>query len=368
MSRVGILTFHSANNFGALLQAVSLQNLIREHRDIDCELIDYEPEFIRKDYSISPFKNKHPKAIINGILRILDKKKRNDKFQEFREKNTCCTRPCQNLCDFEAVCNSFDKIVVGSDQVWNYNLTEHDMRYFVPGINDSVEKFAYAASTGGADFSGKESDEMIRWLNEFRSISVRESASKEAIEHRVKDKEIEVVLDPVFLTTKEKWMRMAAEPIKKDYILFFKMGYSKTADPALEFAKKLSKKTGYELLMLWDQETWFRYRDVKHVGAVGPAEFMRWIKDARCVVTNSFHATAFSIIFNTPFYVETEIERRDRVLNILDIFALNDYGLKKGRTNKGTVEIPEIHWSEVNRKLKKERIKSLHYINKILFL
>ena len=64
--------------------------------------------------------------------------------------------------------------------------------------------------------------------------------------------------------------------------------------------------------MLWDQETWFKYRDVKHIGAAGPAEFLQWIAGAKCVVTNSFHATAFSIILNTPFYVETEIERKDK--------------------------------------------------------
>ena len=55
MSRIGILTFHSANNFGALLQAVSLQKTIIEHGGTECELINYEPEFIYKDYSISPF-------------------------------------------------------------------------------------------------------------------------------------------------------------------------------------------------------------------------------------------------------------------------------------------------------------------------
>ena len=61
MNRVGILTFHSANNFGALLQAVSLQKTIIERGNVECELIDYKPEFIRKDYSISPFKNMHPR-------------------------------------------------------------------------------------------------------------------------------------------------------------------------------------------------------------------------------------------------------------------------------------------------------------------
>ena len=64
MSRIGILTFHSANNFGALLQTVSLQKTITERGDVECELINYEPEFIRKDYSISPFKSKHPKTVI----------------------------------------------------------------------------------------------------------------------------------------------------------------------------------------------------------------------------------------------------------------------------------------------------------------
>lgn len=365
MSRIGILTFHSANNFGALLQAVSLQKTITERGYAECELINYEPEFIRKDYSISPFKSRHPKTVFKSVLRIPDKIKRNSKFQTFREANTICTKQCQSKSDFEHTCNSFDKIVVGSDQVWNYNLTECDMRYFLQGIGPDVEKTAYAASTGGADFSSKESAGMLQCLQGFSNISVRESASKTALEQRLKEKNIEVVLDPVFLTTKDSWLKLAAKPVKKDYILFFKMGYSKTAEPALEFAKKLSKETGYELLMLWDQETWFRYRDVKHIGAVGPAEFLQWIAGAKCVVTNSFHATAFSIILNTPFYVETEIERKDRVLNILDIFKLKKCGLVKGKTENGTA-IPEIEWNAVNSQLDVERHKSMDYIDRIL--
>lgn len=321
--------------------------------------------FICKDYSTSPFKNKHPKAIIKSALRIPDKIKRNSKFQAFRVENTVCSKQCQNEVDFQSICNSFDEIIVGSDQVWNYNLTEHDMHYFLPEIDASVKKVAYAASTGGADFSLKESNKMIQCLQEFRHISVRESASKTALEQRMKEKNIEVVLDPVFLTPKNSWMQLAAKPVKKDYILFFKMGYSKTAEPALEFAKKLSKETGYELLMLWDQETWFKYRDVKHIGAVGPAEFLQWIAGAKCVVTNSFHATAFSIILNTPFYVETEIERKDRVLNILDIFKLHKCGLVKGKTENETL-IPEIEWNAVNSLLNNERKKSLDYIDRVL--
>ena len=359
MNRVGILTFHSANNFGALLQAVSLQKTIMERGNVECELIDYEPEFIRKDYSISPFKDNHPKAIIKSALRIPDKIKRNLKFQAFREENIVCSKQCLSEDDFKNICNSLDEIVVGSDQVWNYNLTKYDMHYFLPEIDASVKKVAYA------DFSTQGSNKMIQSLQNFSDISVRESASKTALEQRLKEKYIEVVLDPVFLTTKNYWMQLAAKPVKKDYILFFKMGYSKTAEPALKFAKKLSEETGYELLMLWDQETWFKYRDVKHIGAVGPAEFLQWIAGAKCVVTNSFHATAFSIILNTPFYVETEIERKDRVLNILDIFKLHNCGLVKGKSETGMI-IPKIEWNTVNSLLDNKRQKSLNYIDKIL--
>lgn len=365
MSKVGILTFHSANNFGALLQAVSLQSVIKDKINGDCELINYEPSFIHKDYSINPFKSKHPKVILKKLLRISDINKRNMKFKDFRKKNITCSKKCKNQEIFNEICNSFDKIIVGSDQVWNYNLTGYDMNYFLPNISNSVEKFAYAASTGGADFSIKSSKDMIKCLQSFKSISVRENVSKDSIK-KIIDKEIEVVLDPVFLTLKTEWLKLANSFSQKNYILFFKMGYSKTADPALEFAKKLSIKFGYELFMLWDQETWFSYRDVKHVGAVGPSEFLQWIRDAKCVVTNSFHATAFSIILNTPFYVETKIERSDRVLNILDIFDLNNCGLIKGNTVNSDLNLPIIDWEKVNYKLEIERNKSLDYINSIL--
>lgn len=117
--------------------------------------------------------------------------------------------------------------------------------------------------------------------------------------------------------------------------------------------------------MLWDQETWFCYRKVKHTGAVGSVEFLSYINEAKCVVTNSFHATAFSIILNTPFNMETEIERKDRILNILKIFELKAFGLVKGQT-KSEMILPQIEWGIVNSKVQNERQESLNYIDRIL--
>lgn len=89
---------------------------------------------------------------------------------------------------FEKTCNSFEKIIVGSDQVWNYNLTEHVCTTFCRRSMTSVEKIAYAASTGGADFSTDESNEMIQCLQRFKNISVRESAPKRVLNQRLKEK------------------------------------------------------------------------------------------------------------------------------------------------------------------------------------
>lgn len=366
MKKIGILTFHTANNFGAVLQAMSLCNRLSELSGSECELIDYNPDFIQKDYSPNPFVSKHPKAVIKGLLRCPDKFKRNKKFENFRKAQLLMSNRVQNENSFKQICNQYKKIVVGSDQVWNYNLTKFDFHYFLDGVDDSVQKYSYAASTGDAEFTVKNAEYMLKLLENFSKISVRETASKSILESALDEKQIFVNLDPVFLTSGEEWRKIATVPSKKKYILFFKMGYSTKADPALQFAKKLSKAMGYELIMLWDQEIWFQYRDVKHAGVAGPDEFLGWIANAECVVTNSFHATAFSILFNTPFYVETEIDRKERVLNILDLFNLQFCGLVKGQNSSNELKIPCISWENVNCTLEIEKKKSLEYIKSII--
>lgn len=135
------IDFSFCKQFWSITASGIVAKTIIERGNVECELIDYKPEFIRKDYSISPFKNMHPKVIIKSALRIPDKIKRNSKFQTFREENTVCSKQCLSEGDFKNICNSFDEIVVGSDQVWNYNLTEHDMHYFLPEIGASVKRW-----------------------------------------------------------------------------------------------------------------------------------------------------------------------------------------------------------------------------------
>ena len=366
MKKIGILTFHSANNFGAVLQATSLMNVLRANNEVSCELIDYKPEFIKRDYSASPFKCHHIKAVIKNMLRYGAKERRNRLFDEFRSKYLKCSSSAQSNEEFVKVCNSYDKIIVGSDQVWNYRLTENDLRYFLAEPLISSKKYAYAISTGDVAFSESRCAKMLEAVSQFKLLSVREENSKTILQEKLPDKKIDVVLDPVFLTSRQQWLSMATEVSKEPYILFFKMGYSRKADPALQFAKELSRKTGYKLKLLWDQETWFMYRDVEHIGAVGPSEFLGWIANAKCVVTNSFHATAFSVILNTPFFVETEIDRKDRVLNLLSTFDLEENGLNAGKTFNSEIDVPNIEWGKVNCCIETEKSNSIQYIQNII--
>lgn len=366
MGNIGILTFHSANNYGAVLQAVSLMRAVQKTTNTTCEIIDYEPEFIRADYSLNPFRKHHVKTILKNMLRFRAKAKRNRFFNVYRSRYLACSTRVKGWTEFVSICNSYDKIIVGSDQVWNYRLTENDLHYFLADNAITAKKYAYAASTGDVTYDESICEKMLDAILQYRYLSVREENSKTILQNKLGDRNIDVVLDPVFLTSKKEWKLMASSVPDEPYILFVKMGYSKKADPAMQYAQKLSQMMGCKLKLLWDQEMWFRYRNIDHVGVVSPSEYLGWISHAKCVITNSFHATALSIILNTPFYVETQIDRKDRVLNLLSIFGLERNGLCVGESMEGTITIPDVDWQCVNERIEMEQRRSLRYLELIV--
>ena len=193
---------------------------------------------------------------MGNILRIPFYKKwrvRNFKLNNFRNYKIIKS---ERINDNSNIFFKYDIVITGSDQTFNRSFSYTNIYYQNYEKPIGHKKIAYAPSFGSMDMTIKPDFEMLKSIMDFDSLSCREI---EGVEYLKKNTGLEVshVLDPVFLTSKNNWMQLAAKPVKKDYILFFKMGYSKTAEPALKFAKKLSEETGYELLMLWDQETWF---------------------------------------------------------------------------------------------------------------
>lgn len=368
MQKIGILTFHSACNYGAFLQTMSLQNYMASQNGVDCSVIHYCPEYIESEYSVNPLrlKNKKAKMLLLHVLRSKDICKRNRLFEQFRKQYLHLSERCSDLKGFMKVARRYDKVIVGSDQVWNYNITKADPVYFFDAVPDQVKKYSYAASIGGCDYTESEEERISKYLERFTSISVREEKTRDKIRRISGREDISVNLDPVFLTKREDWLRFSVAPKEQNYILFFMMGVSEKAEAAMNFAEELGRRMGCQVLFLSDQERWYKYRRFRHIGVVSPARFLGYIANAKWVVTNSFHAAACSVILNTPFFVETEIARNDRILNLLAAFGLESHGLVKGKLQSAWETVQEVDWNQVGNVLEKERNKAVKYLQNIL--
>lgn len=155
--------------------------------------------------------------------------------------------------------------------------------------------------------------------------------------------------------------------VRKPYVLFFCVGYNDELDQTLEFAKNLANEKNMELLYLSNQDIWYKHRELHHCGAASPCEFLGYIRNASYVVTNSFHATAFSIIFHREFYSEIGLKRNGRIKNILNLTGLQDHAINRGINKENTFK-GKIDWSKVDVRLNLEKEKSYKFLRSVVDL
>ena len=144
------------------------------------------------------------------------------------------------------------------------------------------------------------------------------------------------------------------------YILVFIMGVSKQADYIVRRALEVGKKNNCQVILIGDQERWYKYRQVKHFGVATPREFIKLIDSAKCVFTNSFHATAFSIILNSSFYTEMNISNNGRIESLLNLAGLESRKMYDGKLN--SLYTTKINWDIVTKKLQPEIEKSKKFL------
>ena len=323
MNRVGILTFHRANNIGAVLQASAICHFLRLD-NIDAELIDYVPN---NACTI-------PQNTISGLLHELKcklyyiknsgEKVRDCRFSEYRKKYyTISTKTYYGDSGIANANFDYDAIISGSDQILNTTLTGNSKAYYLDFFNG--KKISYASSFGRKDLS-KEEIELIRnELPKFAALSVREQSGADIIKKEI-GIEPQLVLDPVFLLRKDEWSKRCNEQLKlpKKYIFVYSMEIS----PVLENAvSTIKEETGLPVIIV---------RGGGKPGLIegnedstcGPEEFLRYIRDAELVITNSFHGTAFSLIFEKKLLCVAHSTRNARLENIMSIIGKEDSLLK----------------------------------------
>ncbi len=348
MKRIGVLTFHNAINYGAVFQTYALQQTIKSMGGIPC-VIDYQSPSIQKAeryICIDSFK-KFLKSLFN--LRQVSIKK--GKFNKFITDYIDISNRYEKK-DLYKIENLFDKFIVGSDQVWNPYITDYDDVYLLSFVNDNNKKNSYAASFGLSQLPVDWCDECITELSKFRVLSTRERAGKEIITKKIK-KEVSVDLDPVFLRTANEWRSLVKN--KKGKYIFVYMPWEKT----LAFAKKLSNETGLPIIQCGWKSILNPGKNIGQIeSSLGPDEFLSLLYNSEYVVTGSFHATAFSIIFHKKFFVEIPLKVGSRIQNLLEMFSLQDRRIGS-ECNK------DINWDMVDglldeyRLISKERLKNI---------
>lgn len=321
--KVGILTYHDADNYGAVLQAFSLKSVISAW-GVDVNIIDFVTAEEEKSHRV--FRRYYDSVLKNCIANLLlipnyrRIKRRISNFASFRNEHLALSKRYRTRDELIASManRDFSDIISGSDQVFNVDVSAPPSMYYLPFDMPGVNKIAYAPSFGFSEFT-EDIDKIIsKPLKNFSFLSCREVDGANHITKLTRNK-CSVVLDPVFLNNSAFWSRMAQEPtVDGDYILVYDLlgGIN-----LIELARKLKLRRNPQLKIVCLTTKKFLkidYRADYMVWDASPMQFVGYFKKASYVVTDSFHGTAFSLIFNKPLVSMVISERaKSRLYTIL---------------------------------------------------
>lgn len=309
---VAILTFQFAHNYGALLQAYALKTYLQKH-NMNAEIAPYYPDWARAEYAISPFtKGVPPKRRVRLALQYFKRKKQSRVFSRFIEEELKVNDAISEQKELVTWLDRHDCVICGSDQIWNNNITGNGGAYFAGDCN--VKKISYAASLGTIQLNETQKSNIINYLPSFSSISVREPGSAEQLT-KILHREIQVVLDPVFLLDRDEWRKLS-RPVSVDSNYLF-LYFLQENEKLLECAKKYAEENGLKIYEVHPTLA-TRHNGCKRLENVGPKEFIWLIENASCVCTNSFHATAFSTIFRKKLIHIPNSKSPERTTSLLE--------------------------------------------------
>ena len=360
--KIGIITYHCAHNFGAMLQAYALQTKL-QNLGYEVNIIDYRPEFITSGYKLKiGNRNNKIREFIHFILTFKRSKKKFKIFVEFEKQYfNLSKRVYLTNRELELSFLDYDAVICGSDQIWNMKLNGESTAYFLEFVNTNItKKISYAASFGTYGLDEKYYNIISRLLSDFDSISVRELQAVEIMK-KLSEKKVQHVLDPVFLLNKKEWEDIAIydNTIKEPYALIYVMEKNKYIN---DIAKFISSKLKIKVVCITTSLRRSRGID-KNIAYVGPREFLGLVLNASIVCTNSFHGTCFSIIFEKPFISIAHSSLNSRIESILNVFNLDKHLIKQlFNTEEEFNEIISLDKANIKNVLESQKKKSIKYL------
>jgi hypothetical protein len=359
--KIGILTTHYPYNYGAVLQAFALQEHLKSLGHT-VSIINYHSEYLYQKFSVfnidrfSECKNIFSlvKSLIYYCLIIPKRYIRLRSFNVFSKSKFNLTK----VVKADSIPSDFDRYILGSDQIWNHKmLGGYDKVYFGDfPVKSGSKIISYAASMPVEQFTVEQKDFFISRLRKIDTISVREAALQ-ALLQPLTNKNIHTVLDPTLLSNKSIWDILLENkpPRKRKYVLLYQVRYSAES---VKISGDISRQLDADVIELTGNIHDWRLKKNKRQCA-GPREFVNLVKYAECIVSTSFHGTAFAIIFNKPFYSLRLNDGRDsRAANLLESLGLCDRFI----TEDTRPVFSKIDYTTANSKLERLQASSALYL------
>ena len=369
--KIATLTFTDTSNYGALLQAYALQQYLNDTGN-ECEVINYQNK-ARKFSQVSGIRKIRSVVWHYSFAPLFENKKRKKQTEWFRNNVLNLTHKIYKNSDALRTLNSsVDCFVVGSDQVWNPQNNGFDDAFFLSFANEEKKRISYAASLGSADGTYlKSKSDMILRIND---ISVREKQSADLFES-VLGISVKTVIDPVFLLSKEEWINhlnlsSISTSVNTDsgYVLCYVMpGDQEIVEKIYSIAEFISNEEGIRIITLGKKNYAKAVGKETLDGDAGPEEFLKYVKDAAYVVTNSFHGTALSIVFRRQFYsvLKKGNKRNNRIEDLLHSIYLSERIVYSDTVFKKSVD-SRIDFTRVDQTLSAEINKSKQFLERAI--
>ncbi len=309
--KIGIITFHRANNYGAALQCFALYHAL-ETLHYQVQVIDYRQPDTEEAYqplSLSRMRKivHKPMSLIKDILLIPLRQRNEQGFKKFRQKYIKCTAPIHRK---EDIPQDFDVYLLGSDQLWSIlctggNVEEVFWGNFKHNSQSVINGYAISGTISSLETIGKK--RIIKYLAHFNQLSCREEGVATWIQENTKLK-CRVDVDPTLLVDDSIWydmVKIKSKPSISPYLL----SYYLLPEQKI-FAKDYAKKYG------------LRYVELGYI-ASSPIDFLTLIKNATIIIGGSFHIAVFSIVFRKHFFIirkESDFDiRSEHLLKSLDM-------------------------------------------------
>ena len=360
--RIGIITFHCSYNYGSALQAYALQTFLNK-KGYKTEIIDYRSEDFDQ-YRLVP--HTLSKYTVKELLRMLiffpQYWKRRLSFRKFWKKRFYLTKKVYS--DWKQLYelnNKYDIFICGGDQIWNLDCTKGvNPAFFLEFVEENKSKISYAPSMAKDTFKKDYLLLLKKAINNLDYISVREKSSLDIV-RSFTDKPVSVVLDPSLLIDRHSYIVKRPSHILEGAFIFL---YSLDFDSSMiDYCTRLSKIYNLPIYYITQKEGLVIKKRLAGVDVFGssPEEFLYFIEHAKYIITNSFHATIFSVVFKKQFCV---FHRDTTGMRTRDFLAGIDLTNRAYFPGFNINEI--IDYQAVEKKLNKKRNESVKFLTNAL--